>query len=196
MSGRVKLYSVDDLRKIWQELTDWQENACTREAGVITAKALLLQDPAYVLNTMYIEFENLANGGDSITVSGIDKSIGLSYYTDLSGSGTKDYLRVALNGLPHMTVASGYDSDLRAGHYNQGRVYGQTAGTEGVHGKSFSSGANSKVYGIALVSAPVWGDPTKDIVYSRAYYSAGSQVLKAASKEIGVAYDITFNHDE
>lgn len=196
MSGRVKLFSIDELTNIWQEVTGWQPNQCTREAGVVSLQALLRQDARYVLNAMYIEFENVVDPEDEIVVSGIDKSVGLSYYSGLSGSGVKDYLRVPLHAAPRVFVGSGYEDDLREGHYNRGTVYAQTSGTEGVHGREYSAAANSKIYGVGLVCAPVWGDATKDVVYARAYYTGDDQLVKIASKETGVGYDVLFNHDE
>jgi hypothetical protein len=61
-----------------------------------------------------------------------------------------------------------------------------------VHGRPFSDGVHSKVFGVALAAAPVATDPSQDVLFSRSYYQPQDQVPKVPSGQIGVQYPMTF----
>jgi hypothetical protein len=64
-----------------------------------------------------------------------------------------------------------------------------------VHGRLFSASANSKVCGVALVAAPVFGDRTQDVIFARTYYDTSQQVIKPPSAQIGIGWDIIFGEE-
>jgi hypothetical protein len=139
----------------------------------------------YKISAMYIEFENTALIPSTPSYT---RSEGVEYYENLSLSGTKDFLRVPLLAAPTKELAAGYSNI----NFNQLTFLAQTSGTTGVHGKTFSDSVSSKVYGLALVAAPVWGDRTQDLVFARKYYATGDQVMKQASSQIGVSWTERF----
>ncbi|GAH13874.1 unnamed protein product, partial [marine sediment metagenome] len=57
---------------------------------------------------------------------------------------------------------------------------------------SLSNAMNSKVYGVALVASPDTDAPSRDVIISRAYYSAAEQQLKQASGQIVVSWKLKF----
>jgi hypothetical protein len=135
---------------------------------------------------MYIEFENVASPGDAVTIPTFARGAGTEYYDDLQSSGTRDFLRVPLTQDPLVGVAGDGDE------YTKLTFFAQTQGVEGVTGKTYSPGVNSKVFGAALVATPLFADRTQDIVVARSYFPADEQVLKDASSQVGVTWDITF----
>lgn len=151
------------------------------------AMANLLNRPdgkSYHINAMYIEF---ANTGTTVATPTYNRGGALAYYDNLNTSDvTRDYLRVPL------IAATGSNSNPTnfAGN-NVGTFHAQTQGSTGEHGLSFSSVAGSYVYGGALVVAREWGDSSQDLIFSRFYFSAGSQVPKGASSQIGLTWEIT-----
>lgn len=146
--------------------------------------------PEYKIAGMYIEFENVASSGDTVTVPSFDRSEGIEYYTNLSASASRDFLRVQLISSPKSALISGYEGSST--NVNQLTFFAQTSGSVGVHGKTFSSAANSKVFGLALVAMPKWEDRTKDLIFAREYYPTANQVLKQASSQIGVSWTEQF----
>lgn len=160
--------------------------------GFIAARALGYGDMAYQLDALYIEFENVASPGDPITAPTYDRSAGLEYYDGLSASGTKDYIRTALVSNPMLGVKSGYESYFGTNEGNQLTFFAQTAGVTGVHGKTFSDSVNSKVYGAAVIATPVFADPTRDVIFARTYFNVSEQVVKEASSQIGITWEIAF----
>jgi hypothetical protein len=58
---------------------------------------------------------------------------------------------------------------------------GMTSGTTGEGGLTFSNAAGSVVYGAALVYSEDTSDKSKDIVFSRHYFS---DITKEANQEI------------
>lgn len=131
----------------------------------------------YKPSVMFIEFEN--NGGAAVTPPTIDETDGIEYYDGLSG--TRDYLRVPLTA---STVESTDDELYPLG--NSCLYFAQTAGSAGENGLTFSSANSSRVYGGAIVSTPVPGDPTQDLLVGRFYYSSDDQVIKVAGSQVGV----------
>lgn len=139
------------------------------------------------ISTMYLEFEN--NGGALVSTPTPARDEGKSYYDSLSGSGTRDYLRVPIVA----TQLEASDETLfPAG--NQPTFFAQAQGTTGVHGKAFSAAQQSRVYGAALVATPDSSDDSQDLVFARIYYTTSAeQLIKSASVQIGVDWRVTFN---
>jgi hypothetical protein len=140
----------------------------------------------YKISAMYIEFENTA-GTPSIPSYTRDENT--DYYENLSLSATKDFIRVPLLATPAKSLKAGYTGI----NYNQLTFMAQTTGTAGVHGRTFANGSNSKVYGLALVAAPVWSDRTQDIIFARKYYQLSQIKLKPATGQVGVTWVESFN---
>lgn len=144
----------------------------------------------YKINGMYIEFENVAAPGDTVSAPAFDRADGIEYYSALSSSPDRDFLRLQLISNPKASLISGYEgSSVTA---NQLTFFAQTTGSVGVHGKPFSVGANSTVFGLALVATPRLEDRTRDLIFAREYYPVGQQVLKQASSQIGVSWTEQF----
>lgn len=160
--------------------------------GFIAARAIGMGDANYQVDAMYIEFENVAAPADPITPPTYGRDEGLEYYDGLSSSGTKDYIRTALASTPMLGVKSGFEDYFGTNEGNKLTFFAQTAGATGVHGKTFSNAANSKIYGAALIATPVFIDPTRDVVFARSYFEIAEQVVKEASSQIGITWEISF----
>lgn len=167
-SGEWKLLSTCDNQIQWS----WGEIACHLFGD---------GNPAYKISAMYIEYENTAG---TPSVPSYARSEGLEYYNSLSTSLVKDFLRVPMLSAPAKGIAPGYSNI----NFNQLTFVAQSSGTTGVHGKGFSELVASKIYGVALVAAPVWSDRTQDVVFARKYYTSGNVVAKQASSQIGVSW--------
>lgn len=148
---------------------------------------LLTGDRDYALTAMYIEYENVASPGDAAVNPSFTEEEGIEYFSNLSGSLTHDFLRVPIRGTT-LGLSAGYEGAA----YNLARFIAVTEGTAGIHGKAFSSAANSKICGAALVAAPVWADRSQDVIFSRWYYDASEQLLKPASGQVTVQIDEEF----
>lgn len=141
----------------------------------------------YPIGGMYIEFEN--NGGAAVSTPTFDRSGGLDYYDSLSASVTRDYLRVPITA---STLTSTDDELFPDG--NLITFFAQTTGVVGVHGKTFSDSVSSRVYGGAIVSFPVAGDASQDIVHSRFNFTAAAnQLVKLAGSQISLTWPLTLN---
>jgi len=160
-------------------------------SGWAIAKALGLGDVDYKINRIYIEFENVASPGDAVSIPTFVATDGVEYYQGLSSP--KDYLTVPLIGQPTIGIAPGYEAYFTEGvDGNMLTFLAQTAGAVGVNGATFSNALNSKIYGIALVSAPDSGDPTKDIVIARGYYDVADQLVKPSAGQVHVSAEVEF----
>jgi hypothetical protein len=144
----------------------------------------------YKISGMYIEFENVASSGDAVTPPSFDRSEGIEYYSALSSSPSRDFLRVQLVSSPVASLIPGYEGSTTTS--NQLTFYAQSSGSIGIHGKTFSTAANSKVFGLALVATPKWADRTRDLIFAREYYPTAQQVLKQTSSQIGVSWTEQF----
>ena len=163
--------------------------------GYAAAKALGDGGLQWRARKVYIEFENVVSPSDPVsspTVNALDPVHGTAYYAGLNGSTTRDFLRVDLLAAPLLGVADGYGGYFPDGHGNVLRLFAQTAGVRGFHGRAFSDSANSKVCGVALVVAPVELDQTQDVVIMRSYYATNEQILKLPNSQIGVSLEIPF----
>ena len=179
VNGLVSLFDIDQNNR-WSKLSE-SANQIQWGWGEIACHLFGDGNKNYKINAMYIEFENTAM---IPSTPSYQRSEGVEYYENLTLSATKDFLRVPLIAAPAKGLASGY-SNL---NFNQLTFIAQTAGTQGVHSKTFSDTVNSKVYGLALVAAPVWNDRTQDLIFARKYYATADQVMKLASSQIGVSW--------
>lgn len=135
---------------------------------------------------LYIEFQN--NGGVAVTPPTPTRSGGRSYYDGLAASLTEDYLRVPV-ALAYLDSSD--ETEFPDG--NRLKVTAETSGTAGVNGKPFNSSVQSRIYGGAVVYAPVWNDPTQDLVLCRFYYDTADQSIKPSVAQLLVSQVITFN---
>jgi hypothetical protein len=138
---------------------------------------------------MYLEFENTSGAA---AIPSVDRADGLTYYSGLASSPSRDFLRVAVRPMPDIIVAKDYEPYLDQYQGNECVFFAQSEGAVGVHGKPFSDAVNSKVVGVALVAAPVSTDYTQDLVFSRSYYSAERQIPKTPYGQVGIVYPFTF----
>lgn len=173
--------------------TGFNHNQIQIDWGFIACQTIGKGLRAYRISAMYIEFENLSDPDDEVTVPSFDELEGLEYYDDLQSSPTRDFLRVALVQEPLLGIISGDEAHFDAGTTgNKLTFFAFTSGTTGIHGKTFSDSVNSKVCGAALVAAPVFADRTQDVLFSRGYLETDEQVLKDPSEQIGMTWSIGF----
>lgn len=153
--------------------------------GADVLAKLLAGNPEYKINAMYLEFKNLADPSDPITPPVFDRTGGRDYYDGLVSSLDTDFVRVPLASVPLLQAT---DTDYSN---NQITFFSISSGSVGFHGKTFSSAANSAVYGAALVATPGGSDQAQDVVYARVY-SGIDKILKESSREIGVTWVTQF----
>lgn len=199
--GRLRTYTIDGLAQElarrdgmplwhnsarkpygWQAASPWQSNAVLFEWGAIVINCLLRKGLNYGIGGMYVEFENVASPGDTVTPPDFTRgpSEGIDYYRGLADSSNRDYLRVPLIA---GTLSTTDQEQFPLG--NQGTFFAQTSGVQGVHGKEWSDAVNSVAFGAALVAFVDEDDASQDIVYARAYLSIDAQQPKLATSQIG-----------
>lgn len=166
----------------WVPTTSARPNTILYEWGPIVAALLSGNPAAAAINYMYLEFANVAHGGDPVTIPGYDRSGGSDYYAGLAGDPTHDYLRVPIIAAVQSNSGALYPSN------NAVTFYAQSQGFAGINGKPFSDVNNSVVYGAALVSAPVPGDVTRDLIFSRYYPPTDEQQPKLSTSQVGVTW--------
>jgi len=189
---------IDGKYTVWHQLPSGvmvplftKHNTQMITSGHAIARTLGMGDMSYKISRMYIEFENVASPGDAVSVPSFSNAEGREYYAGLSSP--KDYLRVALLGEPTLSIESGYEPYFTEGvDGNKLTFLAQTAGTVGVNGTTFSNAMNSKVYGLALVSAPSETDETQDVVVTRDYYEVADQLVKPASGQLTITWELAF----
>ena len=190
--SQVGLYNIIDDQP---DQIRWTHNAALASWGYAAAQALSLGGWQWRLRKIYIEFENVLAPNNAVSVPTVDPhnpTHALTYYTNLSSSSTRDYIRADLLGTPLLAAAPGYTSYFTGNQGNLLRLFAQTGTGVGIHGKNFNDTANSKVCGSALVVAPVESDPTQDIVVARAYFQPTDQLLKVPGMQIGVTWETPF----
>jgi hypothetical protein len=165
-----------------------EPNLILNEHAAILATAMTWNGPSFVRpNIMYIEYENVTNPTDVVSVPtpARDEGAQSSYYASMALH--RDFLRVPI------IAATPYTEDVNKYPKGNAAFYiAQTSGTQGFYGLAFSSGVNSKVFGCALGWAPDLGDRSKDLLYARKYYSSGQQSLKVPSSEVAVEWRISY----
>jgi len=170
-----------------------KQNQIQYEWGAVASQCIGIGNRNFRVNAMYIEYENVADPEDPITVPTYARDEGRSYYEDLSVSATRDFLRVPLLFQPTIGIETGYEDYFTAGvNGNKLTFYSQSQGTSGFHGKSFNAGSNSKVFGVALAATPVFGDPTQDLIFARTYFEVADQTPKLVSSQVGITWDLVF----
>jgi hypothetical protein len=181
---------VDERTGRWTPLhVAYTPNTLLYTWGHAAARCLGRGEREYRLSVMYLEFENVAGAA---AIPTFDREDGIDYYSGLSAAPARDFLRVPLRPLPDIEVAAGFEAFLTPDLGNMCTFFAQSQGTQGVHGKPFADGANSKVVGVALAAAPVPGDYTQDVLFARSYYAANLQVPKTPAGQIGIIYPLTF----
>ncbi|MCH8854619.1 MAG: hypothetical protein IID41_18480 [Planctomycetes bacterium] len=172
----------------WVPEGDWEENLTLFGWGTIVGELLrgAPDGKPYNIGAILIEFEN--NGGAAVSPPVFDRTGGKSYYDGLSSSGDRDYLRVPISNI---AFTSSDVTKFPGG--NQPTFYAQTAGIAGVHGKTFSDGVQSRVFGGALVATPEFSDETLDIVHSRFYFAEANQLIKQAGSQVSLTWPLTLN---
>ena len=170
-----------------------QKNQIQYSWGMIAAQCIGLGDRKYRVNAMYLEYENVADPDTAITIPTYDRGEGRDYYPNLAFTANRDFLRVPLLFQPSIGIEPGFEDFFTDGFDgNRLTFHTQSQGTTGVNGKPFSSGVNSKIFGVALVATPEFEDPTKDIIFARTYFDVADQTPKLASSQVGVTWDIAF----
>lgn len=197
LQGRITIWDVDEKTGLRLPLPRFTKpNQIQASWGHIAARQLGFKRPVgaldYSISALYFEFENVADPDDPVTVPAYAEDEGIEYYDDLFGSATKDFLRIPLTTEPTLGIESDFEIFTPGISGNKLTFHAQTAGLTGVHGKEFSAGANSKIYGVALIAAPVLNDRTKDEVFARTYFPTDEQVLKALSHQASIDWDIIF----
>jgi hypothetical protein len=161
-------------------------------AGWLIAACVGLRDPNFAVNCVYLEYANVADPAAPVAAPSFATTDGRAYYDNLASTPDRDYLRVPLSITPTISIVPGQEAYFAAGTGNVVTWFAQSAGTVGANGKPFSSAANSKLYGVALVAAPVLGDRSRDVLLARSYYDAGGQQVKPPGGQFGVQYSQPF----
>lgn len=167
----------------------WAPNQWQHTWGMAAAKALGWRNSGYFINTLYVEFQRTV--GD-VSIPSFQRGEGREYYENLQATGDRDYLRLPIEEPPTLGVVPGYEDifDADAGEGNMLTFRATTAGLAGVNGVNWTDDA--KVCGWALVAAPVWNDRTRDVLYSRNYYTVDQQTYKPASAQLGIMARVKF----
>lgn len=169
----------------WVPYCEFKSNLFMYE-GTEAIAQLLRGHSEYKAAGMYIEFQNVTNPSDVVTVPTYGRGDGVQYYNDLAHSSDTDYLRVPLIA----ANLSSSDTDK----FSLGNVVtfvASTSGTLGVHGKTFSDSVNSKVFGGAIIAIPDEEDSTKDLVISRFYFNTSRQRVKLPNAQLGVEWPLS-----
>jgi hypothetical protein len=185
VTGRYTVYDISPYG-VWTPLFS-DTNLLMTSWGFAAARALGFGDSAYKISKMYLEFENT---GSAVSEPSFGAADSRTYYDNLVAP--KDYLRVDTAN-PTLQINAAQASSFTSGvDGNQLLFRAQSAGTAGVNGVAFSDAGPSRLYGLALVAAPVNADKTKDVLVTRAYFESGDQVTKQASGQLGVSWTLTF----
>jgi hypothetical protein len=190
-TGYIRLGTVDDAG-VWTPRSGPIHNQRMATAGYIQARCVGLGDVTYRVAAAYLEFRNVAS--PSTTVSPPTAAYGdtLAYYLGLAGSADSDYLRVPLRTAPAILPVAGDEAFFAAGQGNSLEYLIQSSGTAGVYGKPFGPSHNSLVYGVALVATPAPGDPTRDVLFARAYIQPSDQLIVPANGQVAIPYYVPF----
>ena len=135
---------------------------------------LIAGNPDGKINTLYLEYENVASPTDTVAATTFGTDLGAQYFTDLTGD--KDFIRHRLVMTP--TAGDGYVEIT------------EVIGSEtGFHNLPFGTDSvNSRIYSMALVAAKS-DDQTQDLVFARAHWD--TQKVKT-DDQIFVTWRIDF----
>jgi len=175
--GIVELFDIQESGTM--ELISKTENKFMANGADVLAK-LLSGDPAFRVQTMYVEYEN--NSPVSVVEPSYTVESGLDYYTGLSSP--KDYLRVPMVNNPALG-----SSDESKYESNQVTFFGITSGVVGVNGLAFSETAGSTVYGGALIASPDISAPSSDRIFARTYWT-DRLFTKHDGRQVGVQWTV------
>lgn len=170
--------------ELWTPSTNLKPNTVLYQWATVAAKLLTLGQANYRIAGMYLEFENVASPGDTVSVPTFDRTRTVEYYDDLAGSATRDYLRVPLTATQLLSSGTGLSQ-------NQIVFFARSSGTLGVHGKSFSDANNSVIYGASLVAFVDNSDATQDLLFSSFYFDVADQQPKLATSQVGIEWELT-----
>ena len=160
-----------------------QPNLIPYQGADIMARALA-GSAGYAASGILFEFENTTG---TIAVPTPARDEGIDYYlTTIPLTPNRDYLRVALAA---PVAFSSSDSANYDG--NQASFFAISSGTQGIHGEAFSHSANSKVFGVGLVSMTDPAQYTQDLLFSRSY-DGFDPVPKEDGYQVGAQYVIRF----
>lgn len=185
--GRITVWSINEGTNEKTYLFE-QNNLVMYTWANAVIQAAFIGDMRYKINAMYLEYYNVTNPSDTVSVPTYARSDGISYYSSLASPG--DFLRVPLSSAPSVTIQSGYESYFTAPLGNVASFFAQSSGTTGIKGRAFANANNSKVFGVALVATPSWADYTQDVIFARSYFTTGNQQLKSSGAQIGVTWTI------
>lgn len=166
----------------------WHANNILADYAYIQAR-LLRGDTNYKLAVAYLEFQNVDSPGDPADEVAFDFSDGVEYYTGLSGSADRDYIRAPLT-VSEPTIEDGMSAIFPKG--NQILTYAASNGIVGVHGKPFTEDDNSVICGVAIVATPDKNDPTQDLIYARWSAAEEDQWAKVDGQKITIEWSLPF----
>jgi len=180
--GKVRVYSVTD--NSWTAVTEYNHNLVLYQWAEIASKLLTTGDSRFRIGGLYLEFANTVSPGDAVAMPSLDRSRNVEYYNALSGSATKDYLRVPLTASPISSQGTGLSN-------NQITFFARSGGIAGVHGKPFSYASNSVIIGASLVAFVDATDATRDLLFSSFYFAEEDQQQKTATSQVGIEWVLT-----
>jgi len=185
-SGRVRASKVvyQGLKAVWQPQTCWKPNLVLNQWATITSQLLAVGSSNYRISGMYLEFENVASPGDTVSAPSFDRTRDITYYDDLAGSASRDYLRVPMTAATIGSEGTDFSN-------NQIAFFARSSGTTGVHGKTFSDSVNSTIFGASLVAFVDNNDATQDLLFSSFYFDTADQQLKLATSQVGIEWELT-----
>lgn len=166
----------------------WGRNNVLADYAYIQSR-LLRGDINYRLSMAYLEFQNVASPGDPADEVVFDFADGVEYFTALSGSSDRDYIRATLT-VSEPTIADGMSALFPKG--NKINAYAVSNGIVGVNGKPFSESDNSVICAVAVVATPDKDDPTQDLIYSRWSAGASQQWAKVDDQKITMEWELVF----
>ena len=177
-----RIFSFDEKTGELRKMVS-QKNIIPYQGADVLAR-ILAGDVTYKPGAMFFEYENTAG---TPTPPSPTRDEGIDYYlNDLPLTANRDYLRIPLVVAPSLTASS---SDYSG---NQATFFALTGGATGIHGETFDSTANSKVYGVALAATPEPTQYTQDLLFSRSY-AGFTPVPKEDGYQIGAQYLIRFS---
>jgi hypothetical protein len=190
IEGEYEIYSINPETKEEKNLFKNKNKILYYWADIVCQ--LLLSNNQFVINGAYLEYENVANPVDPVSIPTVNREDGISYYQTLTGN--RDFLR--LNLASPITIDSTPDRAIYfnsfVGRGNRLKYTVVTTGhTQGVRGVPFSHTVNSKICGLALVSK-LNNNWTDDVIFSRGYFNVSDQILKTSGLQIGVRWKVAF----
>jgi len=185
MWGDIRIFLFDPVTKRIKRLIRRRNLILYSGADVLALMAS--GAPGFHVATMYMEYENLADPGDTPSIPSYDRTGGIAYYNGLSASPNKDFLRIPITVSPSLSSSDDaiYDGNVVT-------FFAVSEGLAGFHGKPFGPSSNSAVYGAGLVASPDPSDQTQDRVFARTYTGIG-KILKETGFEIGITWQLRFN---